>query len=58
MIGKIYTLTIRNTDVFMNMREFVHLMGELSNFGVDVDLQKDSTPAEIAFRLKETVKDQ
>ena len=55
MSDKAYTLKVVGSSVSMSMKEFSQLAGELTNYGVDVEIQGGSAPDEISFRLKEGV---
>lgn len=60
MSGKTYTIRIDESSgrVTMMIPDFAHLAGELGNFGVDVEILKDTTPGEITFRLTEKMGEQ
>ena len=58
MSDKAYTLKVVGSWVSMSMKEFSQLAGELTNFGVDVEIQGGSAPDEISFRLKEGIPEQ
>ena len=58
MSDKAYTLKIVGSWVSMSLAEFSRLAGELTNYGVDVEIQGGSAPDEISFRLKEGLPEQ
>jgi hypothetical protein len=56
--GKIYELTIYENRVMMALSDFIALAGELQFYGVDVDLDQQSEPGRIVFKLKEASREQ
>jgi hypothetical protein len=58
MSDKAYTLKINGEMVAMSMRDFSHLAGELTGYGVDVEIQASVAPDEICFQLKESTPEQ
>ncbi len=58
-MSEIYTLKINDrAEVFMMLRDFLALGEELRSFGVSIDIQQQSKPGLIIFKLKELSREQ
>ncbi len=58
MSGKVFKLTVAAEGVSMALNEFILLGTELQIYGVDVEIQPESKPGVIIFKLKEMSRDQ
>jgi hypothetical protein len=54
MSERVYTLKISGDVVAMTLQDFSALAGELTAYGVDVEIETGELPAQISFRLKES----
>lgn len=58
MSDRVYTVRIQNGVVMMTFDDFTALAGELTNYGVDIEIEPGHPSDQVSFRLKESVREQ
>lgn len=58
MEKRTYSLHFEEGNVVMSGHDFAHLCGELTNYGVDVQMLDTQQPGKVTFRLTENPPEQ